>query len=96
MRVFGVMGPGDQRMIFHKGESLASVKKTLLIGYNIVSELVDGVTVPPLPDGLKYYSFLTNLIHNHEQELKEWLQENGCICQCSSSKRPKSSLDERE
>lgn len=85
MRQFGVMIPGQDRIVFHKGETLAAVKKTLMIGYMVVNELVDGVTVPPLPDGLKYYSFMTSLILNHGLELREWLEANGCVCKCGSS-----------
>jgi hypothetical protein len=70
-------------MLFHKAETFAEAKEKLLIGYKVVSELVDGVTVPPLPDGLKHYTFLTSLLINHGLELREWLAENGCVCRCA-------------
>lgn len=72
-------------MVFHKAETLAEVKANLLIGYKVVNELVDGVTVPPLPDGLKHYTFMTSILQNHGLELREWLAENGCVCRCERS-----------
>jgi hypothetical protein len=72
----------DQGIVFQRADTRAELESQLLIGYKIVNELVDGVTVPSLPDGLKHYSFLTSLLVNHGLELREWLAENGCVCRC--------------
>jgi hypothetical protein len=67
---------GTNRLIDHQAETLAEEKERIQDGYELVSERVDGVEVPPLPDGLKHYSLLTFILQNHEQELREWLDEN--------------------
>jgi hypothetical protein len=85
VRQFGIMRPDGSGIFFKKSETLAAAQKDLMIGYTLVNELVDGVTVPPMPDGLKHYSFMTSLLLNHGLELREWLQENGCVCQCGGS-----------
>ncbi len=84
-RTFGIIAPQGDRISFQKAATRAELEEKLLIGYKIVNELVDGVTVPPLPDGLKRYSFMTSLLMNHSLELREWLAENGCVCRCGQA-----------
>lgn len=95
MRYFGVMGPNRDKIIPHKAETLAECREKLLIGYEVVNEIVDGICVPPMSDGLKHYTYMTHLLLTHGLELREWLAENGCVCKCgaepSTETRKKSS-----
>ncbi len=81
-RTFGIMRPREEVIIYQRADTRAELESQLLIGYKIVNELVNGLTVPPLPDGLRHYSYLTALLLNHGLELREWLAENGCVCRC--------------
>src|SRR5437868_13312334 len=78
VRRFLVQNLADNRVITHEAESLADSQKKLLVGYKIVGEIVDNVTLhQPLPDGLPHYTFMTALLMNHGLELVEWLRDNG-------------------
>jgi hypothetical protein len=86
VRKFGVKAPNQDRVVLHEAPTLEAERMALAkagFGYIVVHEVVDGVSVEPLPDGLKRYSFMTSLLVNHADELREWLAEQGCTCQCN-------------
>lgn len=86
MRTFVIGIPGSGRTVKHEADTLAQMKLRLDIGYDVLGEVVDGVAIsPPLPDGLKRYSFMTSVLRDHGLELREWLAENGCVCKCGAS-----------
>ncbi len=79
MRTFLVNGPRGN-MIRHEAETMAELKAKLLIGYEVAGEVVDGVQIaPPLPDGLKRYTFMTSLLRDHGPELVAFLREAGFV-----------------
>ena len=86
MRIFGILSPNSDRVTsYQKAATFGELQEKLLIGYKIVNEVLDGITVPPLPDGLKRYTYMTHLLHVHGEELREWLAGNGCVCRCMTS-----------
>lgn len=88
-RIFGAKAPNSDRIVYHKSSTLNALRMELARsghGYIVVNEVVDGVAVPPMSDGLKRYSFLTSLLQNHGLELREWLADNGCVCRCGKAK----------
>lgn len=85
-RTFTIGRPDSGRTSNVEGASLAQVQLRLDIGFKVLGEVVDGVTITPaLPDGLRHYTFLTSLLRDHGLELREWLADNGCVCKCGGS-----------
>ncbi len=80
MRIFLIQPEHDPtRLIRRSGETRESVQATLQPGYHVVSEILDGVTVPPLPDGLPSYTYLTHLLVMYGDELRAWMKEQGFL-----------------
>ncbi len=78
MRAFLVQPEHDPlRLIRQVGESKEAIQSQLVEGYRVVSEILDGVTVPVLPDGLPHYSYFTHLLIMHGDELRAWLKDQG-------------------
>ena len=66
----------DGRTQVREAETLSEVMDTLDVArYQIAGEYLDGFILPPLPDGLPHYTLATYLIHNHGDELLEWLRD---------------------